>query len=661
MATYDYQPDYAVSPGSVLEEHLAARGYSHAEFARRCDRSAKLISEIVAGKAPVERATALQFEKVLGMSARIWLGIEADYRLHQDRAAEASDEEGKAWAERFPVDELVRRGVIDKPARGSVRVDQLLGFFGVATVDAWRTKYDDRNIAYRHSPTFQSDSFALATWLRLAELEAADHVAANYRDSAFKSALAKVRALTREQVPDSVDEAARLCNGAGVALALVKPLPKMRLSGAAWWLSPHRPIIALSARHKTDDHLWFSFFHEAAHILLHGKKTVFVDGANGVNDEIEAQANDWAANFLVPRKHWRRFVQSRPYSAVKVREFAEGQGIAPGIVVGSLQHEKRLPWQTPLNELKVGLKWADVQVTEGTPEVAVSPVETIDSYDSIYFRTVQKPSRGSSMRDTTALSVEKKREMIMDRESIFLSHRGSDKDMVLEYKGILEKLGYKPWLDDEEMPAGTPLERGLLKGMQESCAVIFFVTPDFTDAGFLETEINYALTEKRKKGDGFAIIPLVLDGFGEKLDIESVVPPLLQQFVWKRPTSQIQALEEILRALPKDVRNDSIDSNSLSVSRRDTGSDLSDDAKFVLTSAAEGRGRVICTRTHGGGRIYAGGTMMMHSDEPRERARWEAAVEELRRHGYLKDMGHKGEVFELTKAGWDMADSLLDD
>lgn len=86
MTTYDYQPDYAVSPGALLEEHLAAHSFSHAEFARRCGRSAKLIGEIVAGKAPVDPSTALRFEKVLGMSARIWLGIEADYRLHQRRA-----------------------------------------------------------------------------------------------------------------------------------------------------------------------------------------------------------------------------------------------------------------------------------------------------------------------------------------------------------------------------------------------------------------------------------------------------------------------------------------------------------------------------------------------------------------------------------------------
>ena len=85
MATNQYQPDYAVPPGWILEERLAAHGISPAEFASRCDRSAKLIREIVAGKAPIEPKTALQFDRVLGVNAGIWLGIEDDYKLHQNR------------------------------------------------------------------------------------------------------------------------------------------------------------------------------------------------------------------------------------------------------------------------------------------------------------------------------------------------------------------------------------------------------------------------------------------------------------------------------------------------------------------------------------------------------------------------------------------------
>ena len=90
-ATNEYRPDYAVPPGWLLEERLEVQGISQAEFARRCGRSSKLISEIIAGKAPLEPETALQFEKVLGVDASIWLGIESDYQLHKARGAEAME------------------------------------------------------------------------------------------------------------------------------------------------------------------------------------------------------------------------------------------------------------------------------------------------------------------------------------------------------------------------------------------------------------------------------------------------------------------------------------------------------------------------------------------------------------------------------------------
>ena len=357
-ATYPYRPDYAVPPGSVLKEYLEARGFSNAEFARRCGRSAKLISEILSGKAPVEPETALQFERVLGMDARIWLGIEADYQLHQRRTAEAEDGEAAAWAEHFPVRELAKRGVMEGAARTSKHAPQLLAFFGVASVEAWHTKYSVANVAYRHSPTFESDKHALATWLRLAELSATEQPCADFREPAFKQALAHVRTLTSESAPESLHNARRLCNDAGVALSLVKPLPKTHLSGAAWWHSPRRPIIALSAHHRTDDHLWFSFFHEAAHILLHSRKSIFVDGTSSTEDEVELEADEWAANFLVPRKEWQRLVIDGEFTDVKIRQFAKEQGIAPGILVGRLQNQKLLPWNR-LNNIKVALKWTD--------------------------------------------------------------------------------------------------------------------------------------------------------------------------------------------------------------------------------------------------------------------------------------------------------------
>jgi addiction module HigA family antidote len=360
MATANqYRPDYAVPPGWILEERLEAQGISHAEFARRCGRSPKLISDIIAGKAPLEPETALQFEKVLNVDARIWLGIEADYQLHRARQVEAGQAaRSAAWLTAFPLKELVRREVVSKPSSDADAVAKLLSFFGVASVEAWRLKYGVASVAYRHSPSFMSDEAALATWIRLGELEAERQECADYNQARFKRRLAEIRRLTREPIAEALADARGFCNDSGVALAVVRPLPNTALSGAAWWLSPRKAVIQLSARHKTDDHLWFSLFHEAAHILLHSKKSVFVDGANDEVADLEAEANEWASNFLVPRPHWARFVAVFPRSERAVRQFADEQGLAPGIIVGMLQHGGYLPW-THLNGLKIRLDWLE--------------------------------------------------------------------------------------------------------------------------------------------------------------------------------------------------------------------------------------------------------------------------------------------------------------
>ena len=136
--------------------------------------------------------------------------------------------------------------------------------------------------------------------------------------------------------------------------------------------------------------------------------------------------------------------------------------------------------------------------------------------------------------------------MGVKKMKIFLSHKGADKAMVRQYKATLDVLGFDVWLDEDAMPAGTALHRGILQGFKDSCAAIFFITPNYKDEGFLETEINYAITEKMEKGNRFSIITLVYEDNG----VCGEVPALLKTYVWKQPENDLVAIQEIIKALP---------------------------------------------------------------------------------------------------------------
>jgi HTH-type transcriptional regulator / antitoxin HigA len=360
---YAYTPDHTAPPGHLIQEYLEQLGISARELARRCGRSGKLMAEIIAGKAPVEPETALQLERVLNVSASIWTNMEAAYQLHQARDAESQAlATHYSWAMAFPTKELAERGYIERPSAKAAQVQELLKFFGVGSVKACEERIEELLDAYfRSSTTFTSDRASLAAWLRIGERRAAEMHTKEYDRDAFIRALRSIRELTLAPLSDALRELRSKCAAIGVAFILERPLPKMRASGVSRWLSPKKALIQQSLRHMADDHFWFTFFHECAHILLHSRKEIFIDmmkGPGSADPKQEAEANVWAADFLVPASAMRAFSRTFSGTESEVRRFAATHRVAPGIVVGQLQHNDIIGYSA-LNNLRTFYKWQD--------------------------------------------------------------------------------------------------------------------------------------------------------------------------------------------------------------------------------------------------------------------------------------------------------------
>jgi len=359
QALNDYQPDYAVPPGEMLEYELELRGMSKSELARRTGLTEKHVNALVKAKSSITPETAIKLERAVGMPADYWLNLEANYQEIRARLTEEAQlEQDLDWLARVPVNEMVRRGWLAKHRDKKQQLVEVLRFFGIASVAQWDEMWPRLSVAYRQHDKQTIHPEAVAAWLRQGELQAAQIDCQPFDKRAFREALDAARALAAEADPARfVPKLQALCAAAGVAVVFVPALPKTGVSGATRWLNPNKALVQLSLRYKSNDHLWFTFFHEAGHILLHGKKALFLEGGNGMDAAKETEANEFAERELIARRDFSAFCARGDFSKAAISAFAASVGIAPGVVVGQLQHKGLLP-RSHGNDLKVFYQWA---------------------------------------------------------------------------------------------------------------------------------------------------------------------------------------------------------------------------------------------------------------------------------------------------------------
>jgi len=341
-----FEPDYTVHPGEILEETLQARGIGKSELALRSGLTSKHISQIIHSKAPITPETAVRLERILDVKAVLWLKLDSDYRLFMQKQHEKKALEAKFdWVQKFPIPALVARGYLPKTDDKSVLVSALLDFFNVGTIGAWEKQYTEMAVHFRKTGKGKVNAETIAAWLKIGENKAKEISVGAFNKSAFENVLKAIRPLTKESPEAFEPVMVKLCAETGVAVIFVKEFPGTGISGATYWIGKDKVILMLSLRYKWDDHFWFTFFHEAGHIILHSKSSIIVDGNDLSGNKIEDEANEFAANLLIPKRDYNNFILTNPrIDETAIRRFAEAQKIAPGIIVGRLQKEGRFKY-----------------------------------------------------------------------------------------------------------------------------------------------------------------------------------------------------------------------------------------------------------------------------------------------------------------------------
>jgi len=353
-----FTPNWISPPGDTIADILEERDWTQVELAERIGLSKKQTNLLLKGKAPITSETALKLESVLGSTAKFWLNREVQYRESIARTEELENlKEHSAWVGKLPIKHLMRIGILEKKRIDSKNkpliTKELLQFFKVASPDGWESKYGNMNFAFRRTKKEQSDIGAISSWIRLGEIEAEKNETPKYEKNKFLKSLEAIRALTKLSPEEFEPKLLKLCSDSGVVLVIVPAIPKAHVSGVARWVNPHKPLIQLSLYGKSNDRFWFTFFHEAAHILLHDKEkqNVYLDEFDDLKGDSkeEIEADIWASNYLIPEENTFEF--SSLTSRDAVLKFAQKINLHPGIVVGRLQHEEIILYSW-LNDLK---------------------------------------------------------------------------------------------------------------------------------------------------------------------------------------------------------------------------------------------------------------------------------------------------------------------
>lgn len=343
-----YNPQSVPHPGATLEEKLEEMGMGPKEFALRTGKPEKTITAILKGDSSITPDMAIQFENVTKIPAHFWINHQRGFDEYVAREKrQAVIEQSIVWAKSFPLKEMIKKGWLPQVESIQEKTMATLSFFGFSNHSAWEDYYFNQQlkVAFRISLANTSEPYAISAWLRKGELQAAELQAKDYSEKNFKEALTALKKVMAQHPANFYNQLQDICLDVGVKVVYTPSLPKAPICGSTRWLND-TPLIQLTGRYNRNDSFWFTFFHEAGHIILHGKKDIFLEKVEYSDKDKtkEKQADEFAVKWTLAEEEEATILRTVPLNEQSIKKFANQFNTHPAIIIGRLQHKKLIPY-----------------------------------------------------------------------------------------------------------------------------------------------------------------------------------------------------------------------------------------------------------------------------------------------------------------------------
>ncbi|EKN3946278.1 TPA: ImmA/IrrE family metallo-endopeptidase [Yersinia enterocolitica] len=358
MVTQDFQPDWVSPPGDTIIDLMDEHGLSDEELSKNIGLSLTRGQQLLEGKIRLNESLATKLENLFSVSSDFWIKREGAYRQQIEYIQKVNTD----WLESLPIRDMMEFGWIPKATTRENKLRYCLSFFGINSVNEFFHKInsDAPLVAFRKSLNLETEPLADLVWLTHAEKLSTEQSCAVWDKKSLLVLLPELRKATNE--PDMgifIPYIRRLLASAGVSL-VVLPTPRgCRASGATCFFTPERATLIMSFRYLTDDHFWFTLFHEIGHLILHEAIRVRPEDKDGLSTDEEKEADKFAVDILIPEEYRQQLSRYGVRDWRDIIRTARKMRVPKGIVLGYLQHEGRIPF-SHLNRFKVRFSKEDI-------------------------------------------------------------------------------------------------------------------------------------------------------------------------------------------------------------------------------------------------------------------------------------------------------------
>lgn len=351
MPDSTFSPRWSSPPGETIKDILSEKNIPQEFFANQIQIPLNSLNDLFYGAIKINTEIAHKLEITIGGSSDFWLNRESQYRSDLSRLAIT---QRTSWIGELPLKDMIAFGWI----KNSLNIEkECLDFFNVKDIVSWKTKYSDylQSVSFRKTSAFESKDVAVLAWIRRGEILSERIECKPWNPTLFEKTLEDIKPLTRKKDPkEFLPALINACAKCGVSIAIVRTPTGCRASGATKFITDERALMLLSFRYLSDDQFWFTFYHEAGHLLLHGSEKVILEGVYE-DSKLEQEANLFAGEILIPHQLQNQLQKLRGNKRDIIR-FAIEANVSPGIVVGQMQHHGYID-KKYLNSFKRRYSW----------------------------------------------------------------------------------------------------------------------------------------------------------------------------------------------------------------------------------------------------------------------------------------------------------------